>query len=201
MHDTGMRPTRRFTLDEDRAHIWLRHAVAAHVAYINGDQPPAGLEGFSPSGNLPEIDDDWDPRAPGSEVDVYDVVRDAVDAGIIGTPVDETVHGRTEKWDLEFIYSDDSDGGGYYFIVRLGLDLKLATLFEEMRRLGERDATGVAAALAILTEAVTLANATLDALDAFVAARAQEPFEGPAAAALRRGAGALHEGGISWTPA
>jgi hypothetical protein len=172
MSDVSMRPTRRFTLDEDRARSWLRHAVAAYLASCNGDQPPIVPDGSRLVGNLPEIDGDWDPRAPGNEVDVYNVVRDAVDAGIIGTPVDETINGRAEKWDLEFIYSDDSDGGCYYFMIRLGLSLKLASLFEEMRRLGEREATGVAAAMAILTEAVTSANATLDAVDEFVAARA-----------------------------
>ena len=90
-----------------------------------------------------------------------------------------------ERWDLEFVFVDDSDGGGYCFMVRLGLHLKLATWFEEMRKVGERDATGIPAAMAILTEAVSSANATLDALDEFVAARAREPCERRAAGTER----------------
>jgi hypothetical protein len=159
--------------------------VAACLEYTNGNEPTVDLEGPRPEGNLPEIDDEWEPRDSGNEMEVYDLVRDAIDAGIIGTPADETINGKTEQLDLEFVYSNDSDGGVYYFIVRLGIRLKLATLFEEMRRLGEPDSIGITAALAILAEAVISANATLDALDEFVAARACELGERQAAGVER----------------
>jgi hypothetical protein len=34
-------------LDKARAENWLRHAVAAYMTEVCGDQPPAGLEGRS----------------------------------------------------------------------------------------------------------------------------------------------------------
>ncbi len=50
----------RFTLDEARARTWLRHAVAARMADLYGDEPPADL-GPRPAGELPEIGSDWNP--------------------------------------------------------------------------------------------------------------------------------------------
>lgn len=169
MPETNNPPQRRFTLDEDRARNWLRHAVAAHTG--TGHAPPFNdTEPARPAGDLPEIDNDWDPRAPGTEQDVSTLVRTAVVAGIIGSPTSRTADGSVERWDLEFNYSDDLDGGGYHFTIAPRGGLKLATFFEEMRKIGEPDATGIPAAMAILAEAVTSANATLYALDDFIAA-------------------------------
>lgn len=177
MHDTSLVPPRRFTLDPHRARTWLLHAVAAHGAPSNADEPPGDLDGPHPDGHLPELHDTWDPREPGSETDVGAMVRDAVDAGIICTPADERINGKIGQWDLDFVHFDDGDGGAYCFMLRLGAHLKLATFFEDMRKLGEPHATGITAALAVLTEAVTSANATLAALDTFVAARAHQHCE------------------------
>ena len=146
----------RFTLDEARARTWLRHAVAACMADLYGDEPPADL-GPRPAGELPEIGSDWNPVSPGEEDEVFQLVRRAVDSGIIGKPAGDI--------DLDFEYVADSDGGYYYFLVRLGWKLKLATHAYEMRKLGRPAATGIEAALAILDEAVTSANSVLDALD------------------------------------
>lgn len=174
MPETNNPPQRRFTLDEDRARNWLRHAVAAHTD--TGHAPPSNdTEPARPAGDLPEIDDDWDPRAPGTEQDVYTLVRTAVAAGIIGSPTSRTADGSVERWDLEFNYSDDLDGGGYHFTIAPGGGLKLATLFAEMRKIVEPDATGIPAAMAILAEAVASANATLYALDDFIAAHIATP--------------------------
>jgi len=170
MTKTSTPPARRFTLDQGRALNWLRHAAAASMACDCGDEPPPGLEGPRPAGELPDIYDGWNPVAPGNESDVWHLVRCAVDAGIIGKP--ETQDPDSEDWDLDFAYSDDGDGGSYFFLIWVGLQLKLATGAEEMRRLGQRDATGIDAALAILDEARTSANATLDALDGYTACRA-----------------------------
>jgi hypothetical protein len=145
-----------------------------------GEEPTDQPEGPRPEGELPEIYDDWNPVAPGNESDSYQVVRCAVDAGIIGKPATPPYLGRTGAsaacgWDLGFEYVDDSDGGCYYFLVWLGLWLKLATPAVEMRKLGEREATGVTAALAILTEAVASANRALDALDEYASGAGPAP--------------------------
>jgi hypothetical protein len=166
----------RFTLDEDKAGNWLRHAAAAYMADVYGEEPTDKPKGPRPAGELPEIYDDWNQVAPGNEGDVYQVVRCAVHAGIIGKPATPPYQGRAgassaDDWDLEFEFVDDSDGGCYYFVVRLGFRLKLATSAVEMYKLGERDSTGAAAALAILIEAVASANRALDALDEYVADR------------------------------
>ncbi len=166
----------RFTLDEGKARNWLRHAAAAYMADEYGEEPTGILEGPRPEGELPEIYDDWNPEAPGNEGDVYQVVRCAVDAGVIGKPATPPYPGSAGAsapgdWDLDFEYVDDSDGGYYNFLVWVGLRLKLATPTAEMRKLGEREAVGVAAALAILTEAVASANRALEALDEYVADR------------------------------
>jgi hypothetical protein len=174
--ETSTPAAQRFTLDEGKARNWLRYAAAAYMADACGEEPTDQPEGPRPEGELPEIYDDWNPVAPGNESDVYQVVRCAVDAGIIGKPATPPHPGDSEAsapcdWDLAFEYVDDSDGGCYYFLVWLGLRLKLATAAVEMRKLGEREATGVAAALAILTEAVASANEALDALDEYGADR------------------------------
>lgn len=135
-----------FTLDKARAGNWLRHAVAAHMAETEGAEPPADLEGPKPDGELPEISDTW---------------KRAVEAGIIGKP---------EDTDIDFEYVDDSDGGYYYFLIRVGRHrLKLASTAYEMRKLGERGATGTTAALAILDEAVWSANSVLAGLETYTA--------------------------------
>jgi hypothetical protein len=144
-------------LDKARAENWLRHAVAAYMTEVCGDQPPAGLEGTKPDGELPEITDTWNPVDAGQEDEVFLLVERAAEAGIIGKP---------EGTDIDFEYVDDGDGGYYYFLIRVGGGrLKLASCAYEMRKLGERDSAGVAAALAILDEAVCSANGVLASLE------------------------------------
>ena len=87
-------------------------------------------------------------------------MEQAGEAGIIGKP---------EDCDVSFEYVDDSDGGYYFFLVRIGYKLKLATHSYEMRKLAaERDAKGLPAALSILQEAVSSANSALSDLDEYV---------------------------------
>jgi hypothetical protein len=151
----------RFTLDRARAENWLRHAVAAYMTETEGAEPPADLEGPEPDGELPEISDTWNPVDPGQENAVFLLVERAVAAGIIGKP---------EDTDIDFEYVDDSDGGYYYFLIRVGnYRLKLASVAYEMRKIGERDATGATAALAILDEAVSSANSVLADLEKYIA--------------------------------
>jgi len=154
--DGPARPGIRFTLDPDQARTWLRHAVAAYMEDMLGDEPPADL-GPRPAGELPEIHADWNPASPGQQDEIIQLVRRAVDSGIIGRP--------SEDSDLDFEYAADDDGGYYYFLVRPDRRLKLATHDREMRHVGAPGATGIEAALAILEEAVTSANSVLDDLD------------------------------------
>ncbi len=140
----------RFTLDKDAAKKWLRHAVKQH------GEPEPGQD-------LPEIDNHWNPIDPDEEIEVYQLVRRAVEQGVIGKP--------GEDYDLDFVYAADDDGGSYLFIVYIGLYLKLASRQVEMRKLGERDAIGVPAAMAILDEAVAAANWALTHLDEYVSSR------------------------------
>ena len=149
----------RFTLDEAKAQEWLRRSVAV---YEGGGAPDDGE-------HLADFGEIWDPVGVGNEKDVYQLVRNAVYAGIIGRP---------DSYDIDFEYADDEDGGYYFFLVRVGDGLnqiKLASFAHEMRKLGERDAVGAAAALAILREAVSAANGVLRNLDEYVASRQDDP--------------------------
>jgi hypothetical protein len=145
----------RFTLDETRASEWLARAVRAYEAEPDGDSSDP-----QPGENLPEITSAWEPRAYGEESAIYLMIRLAGDAGLIAAPDD---------MELDFRYSDDSDGGYYCFHVGIGSRVELASYSEEMRKLGEPDATGTAAAMSILREAVEKANYTLDGLAEFIA--------------------------------
>ncbi len=71
----------------------------------------------------------------------------------------------------------DCDGGYYRFLLDLSAParLKLASYAEEMRKLGERDATGIDAAMAVLREARCAANHLLQQLTEFIAATAAQP--------------------------
>jgi len=156
---------RRFVLDEEKARAWLARAEAATAFDLSGEgEDPA------PGEDLPEIDDTWDPLSPGNEIDIYSLVRCAVDSGIISRPKTGADQDGTDT-DLEFEYIGDDDGGAYCFLVYLGPDLKLASPSCEMRKLGEREARGASAAAAILHEAVASANTALSALDAHTVAR------------------------------
>lgn len=147
MNDTSQ----RFTLDEGQAREWLESEAAKHDdgPYDNG---------------LPGIGDDWRAADPGNENDIFNLVRGAVDDGIIGRPDD--------NYDVDFEYVDDRDGGYYYFLIRIGHQLKLASHAYEMRKIdGARDKAGTGAALAILNEAVRSANGVLADLDEYVTSR------------------------------
>jgi hypothetical protein len=148
----------RFTLDETKALEWLQRAVAAYKwdLFGEGDEPEGDEE-------LPEIGEDWQSTDPGQENTIYHLVRLArEDSKIIARPDD--------SYDLDFEYVDDEDGGYYYFLVRVG-KLKLASFGYEMRKIDGRDEKGIAAALAILREAVSAANGVLGDLSEYVDSR------------------------------
>lgn len=155
----------RFTLDEDKARAWLERAVAKYE-YENGDGDEP--EDSEENGELPDIGANWEAHEYEQENTVYLLVRLAGDRGIITAPA---------GMDLDFRYSDDSDGGFYCFHVGLAKDIfaELASYSEEMRKIGDRDATGLDAAMAVLREAVDKANYTLAELDKYVASRQSAP--------------------------
>ena len=144
----------RFTLDETKATEWLKRAVSVWDGTAEDDN---GAD------ELPQISSKWQAADPGEENTVFHLVRGAVDGEIIGRPDD--------NHDLDFEYVDDEDGGYYYFLVRVGWQLKLASHAYEMRKIDGRDESGVAAALAVLREAVNSANGVLNNLDLYVASR------------------------------
>jgi hypothetical protein len=149
----------RFTLDESKAREWLERAIKAREWSMSDRSGPEP----APGEDLPDIGADWDPLEPGEESTVFALVNTAATAGVIGKPDADT--------DVDFVYVDDEDGGYYFFLVYLSWDLKLASRSVEMRKLGERDATGITAALAILDEAVSSANFALTQLDEYIAKR------------------------------
>jgi hypothetical protein len=153
--DARIDVAQRFTLDETHARQWLARAVSAYEAESRGDG-----DTLQPGEKLPEITADWEPRAYEQESTVYLLVRLAGETGIIAAP---------DQMELDFRYSDDSDGGYYCFHIGVGPRLQLASYSEEMRKLGDHDATGIDAALSILREAVQKANYTLDDLAELIA--------------------------------
>ena len=159
-------PPERFGLNRPRARIWLHCAVAWHMADYYGKKPPAGPVA-EPDVDLPEIGEDWSPRTA-ERPQAFQLVRGAVDAGIIRTP---------PFVGLDFEILSDEEGDCYQFRIYVGPDrrLTLVSYTEEMRRLGEPNVTGVAAALSVLEEAVAAANQVLDDLDKYVADRGGDP--------------------------
>jgi hypothetical protein len=148
--------TQRFTLDEAKAQEWLQRAVAAYERTLYGDDPVTGEI-------LPEITEDWQPGDCDSDIDICNLVRDAILAGIITRPANGEI-------DFEYIHDPDEDW--YRFLVGFWPGLAVASPVTEMRKLADPCVTGADAALAILREAVTTANGVLDGLDEYVASRA-----------------------------
>ena len=158
----------RFTLDTDRAAEWLRHAVAAYTAAIDGEEPPADLMP-APGIRLPGgIGREWDPTDADESTQVWQLVHLAAEGGIIHTPRNATVS-------FEFV-ADENCCGYYWFTVRVGGRLALTSHAAKIELLTEHT-TGAAAALAVLEEAVRSANGVLDDLDGYITGR-NEPAEG-----------------------
>jgi hypothetical protein len=145
----------RFALDEEKAREWLDGITAIY----DTDELPE-------SSDDPEFGPDWNPVWPcGEEGSVYQLVYAASNNGVIVKP---------EGMDLDFVYVDDEDGGYYFFTVDVGENvftgIRLASWSTEFRKLVHEDEKGTEAAVSILREAVTRANAEVGKLAAFVAA-------------------------------
>lgn len=175
---TAMVTARRFTWDKGKAREWLDRAVAVFEDWVEG-------AGYQPASGepLPGISDDWSPAGLDDEDDVCDLVTYAVSTGIIAVPAVPPFPGQPEgdlanQWSLDFEYAC----GEYWFAVGAGLGLSLVTSSLELHKLGERDARGAAAGMAILQEAVASGNRALDALDSYVAGQQLAAGQGMQAA-------------------
>jgi len=148
-----------FKLDKESARAWLTRVIAAYEA---GDREAGGTAEMPPLGAA------WNPLEADEEGTIYLLVRGAQEAGVLTAPPGAEV---------DFEYSDDCDVGYYRFLLDLSAParLKLASYAEEMRKLGERDATGIDAAMAVLREARCAANHLLQQLTEFIAATAAQP--------------------------
>lgn len=139
--------TGRFRLDEKEARALIERAQQRYEDDEDGGEPNYEVLRLPP---------DWEPRDADETDTVYDLVYAAGVCGAIEAP-----EGAAP---LEFQFMDDSDGGTYQWRVELRpANLRLVSGIEEYHHLGERDARGTEASMAILNEAVEQANCVLDA--------------------------------------
>lgn len=145
-----------FTLDEPHAREWLTRVVVTNE--LGECSPDPQLDG-----DPPPITMTWQPRAVGEEDGTFLLVRAAQETGALRGPPGA---------ELDFEYVDDGDGGYYRYILRLAdpKPLLLASPLEEMALLGDPDAIGINAAIAILAEAMDTANQLLTDLATYIAA-------------------------------
>jgi len=151
VNENGPEP---FSLNEEAAWIWLINTVFEYESGVDtgldtGERPPIGVA--------------WHPREVGEEDTTFLLIRGAQEGDVLTAP---------PGVELDFEFIDDGDGGYYRYLLCIHEPAPLITASdaEEMRRLGERDATGIDAALAILREAVDAGNSTYRQLSTFVAA-------------------------------
>lgn len=156
-----------FTMDEKAAEAWLTDVVVTHEFTECLGEP------LAPTRSLP-IGMTWHPGSIGEEGTTSMLVRAARREGIVSGP------GHAE---LAFEYIDDGAGGRYRWLLDLTAPtpLKLSTLSESLSLLGRPEATGVAAALAILREAVEAANLLLHQLSDYIRASTTSPDGEPGA--------------------
>lgn len=146
----------RFALDEARAAEWLAGEIAQFERWESGaSDDPAELE--ISSGYKPQDEQDGH--------DTQSIVYFARVNGFITGP-----------GSIEFDYCADDSEVGYVWLVYLDGPgtLKLSTTYTKIRYLGSGEARGGAEeALGVLSQAVFEANALLDDLDRYIAARQQ----------------------------
>lgn len=148
-----------FTLREEEARNWLTELVVAHEIDTS-----FGETGTIQSADSPPIGMAWRPADPGEEDGAFLLVRAAQEAGLLT---------GAEGMTITFEFVDDGDEGFFRWLLDIvaPVPLRLATMSEAMAVLGEPEASGVAAAMAILREAVQAANLLVQQLSDYVAAR------------------------------
>ena len=169
----------QFTWDEAQARAWLEPLVSAYAAHEafwagDGEEPAAEL---SRQAQKLEIGRDWIPAFVGGEDSVAWLVRYAQDEGIISAPAVPPFPGRERglagnEWNLSVEWGSSEHSGGYWFRITAGETIRLVTGTREWRELGQPDATGVDAAVAVLAEAVRSVNEVLAGLDEYARAQA-----------------------------
>lgn len=148
-----------FILHEEEARNWLTELVVAHEIDVGfGERSPMR------SADIPPIGMAWRPMDLGEEDGAFLLVRAAQEAGLITS---------TERMTIAFEFIDDGDEGVFRWLLDVvaPTPLKLATMSEAMTVLVESEASGIAAAIAILREAVQAANLLVQQLSDYVAAR------------------------------
>jgi len=144
---------RRYKFNDEAARTWLAEIISKTR---DGNQQEDEYD------DLPSVGPAWNPlEEPGGEDDVFLLVRAAQEAGVLSGPPGA---------ELDFEFTDDTDGGYYRFLLELARParLKLASYAEEWRKLVTRDACGADAALEILREAEITANQMLRQLVEFI---------------------------------
>ena len=142
----------RFTLDEAQAAEWLADEVAQFDRYNKG--------GTSNPGEL-EISSTWQPQD--SAHDTQSVLYFARANGYLTGPGTIEYDDRTDEEEAGYCWLVYLDGPG---------SLKLSTYYQKIKWLGAGDVRGGAdEALGVLRQAVFEANALLDDLDRYIAAR------------------------------
>lgn len=149
----------RFSIDEERFSGWLDKVAGR-------DNDIELLEEL-------DITDDWDPMEPGEQTTVGGLVAEAQRHDDRHPQIGRVI-AAPGRWTVAFEHADDSDGGGYYWLVRLGGSyplLCLASEFRQMRTLAPGGLAGRAAAESIVREAAQSANDCLDAMDSYAGSR------------------------------
>jgi hypothetical protein len=131
------------TLNEEKARLWLAQQADA---VAEGEDYDVDIDAKS-----------WEPRDVGEETTAVHLVWQAQQEN---TAVLDGLDGR----EIGLVYEATDDGGSYFFYVDFPttnpMALRVASPYgEEWRRIGDRDALGIDAALSILGEAVHAANA------------------------------------------
>ncbi|MFF4503017.1 hypothetical protein [Streptomyces sp. NPDC001401] len=149
----------RFIVHEEEARKWLTDLVVAHEIDMS-----FGEMGSERSADSPPIGMAWRPMDPGEEDSVFLLVRAAQEVGVVA---------GSEEMTITFEFIDDGDQGVFRWLLDVvaPTPLKVATMSEAMAVLGEPEASGVEAAMAILHEAVQTANLLVQQLSDHVAAR------------------------------
>lgn len=110
----------------------------------------------------------WSPRDQDyDDSTISQLMERAKELGVVSVPA---------HYAFYFIYDYDSDGGAYFWTVDVPYmeyenlsdiyrTLRLASTFTEMRKIGEPDAVGIEAAVALLSEGVHAANGLLNEFD------------------------------------
>jgi len=145
-----------FTLNEKKAYDWLFELVVSWEIALSFDEDW--------DETLPAIDPDWSPQELGETDTAYHLVHAAQQNAMITTTLDALLT-------FEAIGSGPEGVFHWFLDIREPTPLRLATLAESISRLGNPEAHGITAALAVLRDAVEAANLLAQQLSDHITAR------------------------------